>query len=942
MANFLNFNFDNATSGDLASYTAGAGEIGGPWATTAYHLNSSSNLWYSSIVLTAAGKIRSNTAAGQRRSLYIAAVTPPSDYTIVADLKTVTVDGNAAAGVFLRHTATSTTITGYLLARGYAGTFDGWHIFKYSGETATKIDGANVAGGGVGAGPIPTDVAGNTTTFGLTGVGNTLTAKVGSISWTVTDSTYTSGAAGVFFNSGNTTPSDTVGWHLDIVSAAPPVVAQLAVTGPSGAVATAGTVALGSLLQSSTQSLSLTVTNNGLASAALDTPTYTNCTVTTAPSTPLAASGGSTTVVVTIPTTSLGAYAGSISIPSNDPLSPYVVNITATVVAAAAAISGYTLTGPASGAWNVASTAFTVTPNGQLAAGNNFVVTPTDSAGGTFSPTSLTFVPNGSLAPPSQTFTYRPPAVGTTSVTATNTYTPGGVANPAGVSYVANPITTAYPVTNANIYQSGYFQVTNSVFPIAGDDALLTRGSYSRITLRGRGSSCVLTAYSASVAGSIQISVDGGAATTPTLVTTSTATSLTLWTGLSDAYHTVEIITNSNVYIDTGTRLGTGGAYGATLTTNGCIQLTGSAPALQAPPGFGPTLLLSGNSTNVAYQGEATVGPNWIAGVGLDGYTMLQSSWQMSTFRISVTTVDVSTDLKIWTQANGSRFNVIVDEVESTPFNVASDSIYQWYTLASALPAGTHVIDVNVLYGAVTVRTWIYALMLSQPGASFNAKPALRPQFAPLGDSITVCQIGTTNRPELGWPWIIARRKGWAVCNRGLDGNYLYDTGGNTGAGVHRASQITTLTLPPVECAILFGANDYTAPVSAANFQTAMTSLLSDLTTGTTSTKFHILSTLPRNANVPANQAVRAGYATGIQAAIASNGSSRLAYVPTGPWNMAGTGGDAGQDFTLYLDSAHPNPAGNVVMANNFYPYLTLLHLIDSGPLGFNQLTGVH
>jgi hypothetical protein len=76
-----------------------------------------------------------------------------------------------------------------------------------------------------------------------------------------------------------------------------------------------------------------------------------------------------------------------------------------------AGATSYTATGPAGGPLNVASSNFTVTPNGAYAG----AITITPSGGGLSTPTVLTF--NGSAA---QTFTITPTAAGPVTLTFSN------------------------------------------------------------------------------------------------------------------------------------------------------------------------------------------------------------------------------------------------------------------------------------------------------------------------------------------------------------------------------------------------------------------------------------------------------------------------------------------------------------------------------------------
>ena len=94
---------------------------------------------------------------------------------------------------------------------------------------------------------------------------------------------------------------------------------------------------------------------------------------------------------------------------------------------AGSAATSYTLTGPGSGGVGVASSPFTVTPNGLYSG----PITITPSGGGLSTPIVLSF--GGSSAP--QTFTIDPTAAGTVTLTPTNG---GSLANPAPVTYAAS------------------------------------------------------------------------------------------------------------------------------------------------------------------------------------------------------------------------------------------------------------------------------------------------------------------------------------------------------------------------------------------------------------------------------------------------------------------------------------------------------------------------
>lgn len=91
--------------------------------------------------------------------------------------------------------------------------------------------------------------------------------------------------------------------------------------------------------------------------------------------------------------------------------------------------TSYTFTGPTSGVVNVASSNFTVTPNGDA---DGITVTPASDGAGSFNPTSVTFT--GSNA---ETFTYTPTDTAGSPHTLSVT-DDGGLTDPAAIDYTVN------------------------------------------------------------------------------------------------------------------------------------------------------------------------------------------------------------------------------------------------------------------------------------------------------------------------------------------------------------------------------------------------------------------------------------------------------------------------------------------------------------------------
>jgi hypothetical protein len=121
--------------------------------------------------------------------------------------------------------------------------------------------------------------------------------------------------------------------------------------------------------------------------------------------------------------------AGTVTLsPSNSGGLTDASNMSYTAVVAA---TTYSFSGPSSGTPGVASTSFTVVPNGVYSG----TITVTPSGGGLSAPIVLTF--SNSSAP--QTFTIAPTSAGTVTLSPSNT---GGLANPAGLTYTNISITT--------------------------------------------------------------------------------------------------------------------------------------------------------------------------------------------------------------------------------------------------------------------------------------------------------------------------------------------------------------------------------------------------------------------------------------------------------------------------------------------------------------------
>lgn len=427
---FLLWDFNAATVDiDLASYVKGGAEVGGAWVVPPYGAANAYARFGQSIltVVAATGRIYASRLSGNNVIAgYLNATLPPtSDYTVEADFDCVTAAGSA----FILARVNGSNATGYQLQYTH-GT--GWQFKAINGEADTiltpssgsAVTSSLTAGQSVHA---KLDLTGSAITVTLTG------SQTGT--WSYTDATWTAiGQAGFGYQG---TSAASTGIQITGFSATDLGNPTLHIVGPgSTAIANGATYFAGAVVQNATTSYSLTLDNiGGGRSAHLGTLVFTNCTGTTNPSGATLAVGAWTSIAFTVPTTVIGAHTATVSIPSDSPGSPYVVNLNYVIVqcnpaAPAGAITGYTLTGPTFGDCATDSSNFTValTPASPACTTPITVALSDGGGGGTFNPPVIAL----GTSPSSGTFTYKHPLVGPHTITATNN---GGLTNPASVSY---------------------------------------------------------------------------------------------------------------------------------------------------------------------------------------------------------------------------------------------------------------------------------------------------------------------------------------------------------------------------------------------------------------------------------------------------------------------------------------------------------------------------
>jgi lysophospholipase L1-like esterase len=166
-----------------------------------------------------------------------------------------------------------------------------------------------------------------------------------------------------------------------------------------------------------------------------------------------------------------------------------------------------TLSGPTAAVIGTASTPFTVTPNGNLAA--NTIVTPAATGGGTFTPTTVTLAIGTSA---NATFTYTPNSVGTKSISITNNQSLTNAGTPISLTASAATLTFTGPTTGASNVASTAFTVTPSgtianatvVTPASSAGGIFTP---TTVTIPSGSTNAVTFTYTPNSAGTESISI---------------------------------------------------------------------------------------------------------------------------------------------------------------------------------------------------------------------------------------------------------------------------------------------------------------------------------------------------------------------------------------------------------------------------------------------------
>jgi lysophospholipase L1-like esterase len=423
------------------------------------------------------------------------------------------------------------------------------------------------------------------------------------------------------------------------------------------------------------------------------------------------------------------------------------------------------------------------------------------------------------------------------------------------------------------------------------------------------------------------VSIDGAAATTPTVSSIETSPTnqpyqiIKLFSGLSDAAHTVVIKQRSDCYMP--------------WNEGGAVAVSGASPSLSAPGsahGYGPYSLTK-DSHAYADQGS------WIySAYAYGGLPSLSSdrSFLDCTYRLNASASGNAT-IKFWTYRQGDSFALLVGGVVVSSITTANSGDWGFVTFPNQIDlTGGKVFSIAVTHSVNA--SYLDAVMVIGTSASFGSSIPSQGSIAGFGDSIV--QASANPLSTEGTNFKLSARFKKTPFNRGIAGT-LVASGSNNGVG--RTSDITSISPEPERCWVAYGTNDLLTDNSSPSggFGTAFQSMLNSLLSGTTNTIFIVEGIRPKQGFTLGTINAWNGSGNGIQGSIAAviagtpSYSARIKYVD--PVNISLTG-VSGTDYTTnFVDGEHLNDAGYTLETNYLAPFFYSLGKHD---LGFGGLSG--
>lgn len=377
------------------------------------------------------------------------------------------------------------------------------------------------------------------------------------------------------------------------------------------------------------------------------------------------------------------------------------------------------------------------------------------------------------------------------------------------------------------------------------------------------------------------ISVDGGAYSTPTILgPTTLAGQITLFTGLSDAAHTVDIRT-------------AGGYSGgnAWFQRPNALEVAGASPTISADPNYGPSERVSDTTLGDQNLGTTTTGYSSPSG----GYDRGGESYSRR---------GKAERIYAWagpTLATGGIV-LLIDGVYQSITSLPTSGAHGWQLLASGLDSSAEH-EYTIAFSKIGPSSdgFIDAVMFGGSGAELSATAvAAKPRIAVWGDSITHHAGCGTYGMGNGWLARLQRALDIRVHNRGVSGNTV------TNVNARLASELAAIVAVSEPDIIIhnIGFND----ASGATFKTNYRTMVDTTLAGTTTAK---IICLPPWAFSDA-----AAMSINIQEVVTEVASDRVFFMSsaTMPPRTTGSGNSC--------DNVHPTDSGAQAWADWMVPLL--------------------
>ena len=483
-----------------------------------------------------------------------------------------------------------------------------------------------------------------------------------------------------------------------------------------------------------------------------------------------------------------------------------------------------------------------------------------------------------------------------------------------------------------------------------GNRKLTCSGSYTWVNTVVTGTDCFLPSYYTGGASDIVVTIsnqDGTGASTTTL------------SASAGAYqHNVDLPIfagrGSGADVQTWVRIRLIGSGNDLLDADSLLKVTAvGTPALTLPVNFGPIVPVGVLPSYLGIEGGYTAST-------VNGYSVIKSTigvynvnsmkirFKATCSTISILVYNNDTNWHVNRLSADGSSGVPLDAGQSV-IDAATNVFENWFTLAVGLDAGTEAL--YEITGANPGSTLVAAIMTSGgTGIDTGASGLVRPlKFVGLGDSRMAGLLGTNGslpgRVDLGVMERLSQHYNCQVVNGGINGSKVTDW--NAGAYWNMLSNLPPGS--PIGVIFDFGINDVFGAESVAAFSAAYSTGLTTARSRLPGVQFLVEGIKPTTfggqtfAALHPYNAGNGTAGTGVQGVVGARtagGDTRLTYVDTEAWQLAGAAWNTGGSFdptNFGSDQLHENPMGQAADAAHLYAPLSAL-LDTTSPTAPNGL----